>query len=61
MNKITMEIVNFDEYQRDDTAIITIDESASIRVDYPSGHSIGEFDITISYGDGWVKIPTQHT
>ena len=56
MNDITMEIIQLDEYERDDTAIITIDVNTQIRVDFPTGHKIEDFDITISRGDGWKLI-----
>ena len=56
MNDITMEIIQLDEYERDDTAIITIDENTQIRVDFPAGHSIEDHSITISRGDGWELI-----
>ena len=59
MNEITMEITQLDEYERDDTAIITIDENTQIRVDFPTGHNIEDYDITISRGDGWEKIPSK--
>ena len=59
MNGITMEIIQLDEYERDDTAVITIDENTEIRVDFPAGHNIEDYDITISRGDGWEKIPSE--
>ena len=59
MNDITMEIIQLDEHERDDTAIITIDENTQIRVDFPIGHNIDDYCITISRGDGWEKIPSK--
>lgn len=53
---VTMEVTQFDEYERDDTAIIDLGNGSQIRVDFPAGHKIGDFDILISHGDGWEKI-----